>query len=118
MPALKRKALLTADNQRELAKRRRAMEFVEETLQRQEQDRTHRASMRASETQEQTLERQEQNKMCMASMRASEMQQQTLERQEQNKIRTTCTLGLATVVIISKLLLPCVYDTMIMQFYY
>ena len=85
--ALKRKALLTADNQRELAKRRRAMEFVEETLQRQEQDGTHRASMRASETQEQTLERQEQNKMCMASMRASEMQQQTLERQEQNKIR-------------------------------
>ena len=85
--ALKRKALLTADNQIELAKRRRAMEFVEETLQRQEQDRTHRASMRASETQEQTLERQEQNKMCMVSMRASEMQQQTLERQEQNKIR-------------------------------
>ena len=36
---------------------------------------------------EQTLERQEQNKMCMASMGASEMQQQTLERQEQNKIR-------------------------------
>ena len=31
---------------------------------------------------------------------------------------TTCTLGLATVVItFSKLLLPCVY-TMIMQFYY
>ena len=85
--ALKMKALLTADNQRELAKRRRAMEFVEETFQRQEQDRTHRASMTASETQEQTLERREQNKMCMASMRASEMQQQTLERQEQNKIR-------------------------------
>ena len=35
---------------------------------------------------------------------------------------TTCTLGLATLFItlglISKLLLPCVYDTMIMQFYY
>ena len=35
---------------------------------------------------------------------------------------TTCTLGLATVVItlgnLAKLLLPCVYDTMIMQFYY
>ena len=52
--ALKRKALLTADNQRELAKCRRAMEFVEETLQRQEQDRTHRASMRTSETEEQS----------------------------------------------------------------
>ena len=42
---LKRKELLTANNQRELVKQRRAMESVEETLQRQEQDKTHRASM-------------------------------------------------------------------------
>ena len=56
---LKRKALLTADNQKELVKQRRTMESVEETLQRQEQARTHRASMRASETQEQALQRQE-----------------------------------------------------------
>ena len=50
---LKRKTLLTADTQKELVKHRRAMESVEETLQWQEQARTHRASMRAFETQEQ-----------------------------------------------------------------
>ena len=39
-------------------KRRRALETVEETLRRQEQNRTRMASMRASESQEQTLQRQ------------------------------------------------------------
>ena len=46
---LKRKELLTTDNQKELVRHRRAMESVQETLQRQEQDRTHRPSMRASQ---------------------------------------------------------------------
>ena len=61
---LKMKELLTAGNQNELVKQiksygiklvkqSRAMECVEETSQRHEQDRTHRASRRASETQEQ-----------------------------------------------------------------
>ena len=45
---------------------------MEDTLRRQEKNRTRMASMRGSETQEQTLERLEQNRTRMASMRASE----------------------------------------------
>ena len=51
---------------------KRALESTEDTLRRQEKNRTHMASMRGSETQEQTLERLEQNNTHMASMRASE----------------------------------------------
>ena len=46
---------------------------MEDTLRRQEKNRTRMASMRGSETQEQTLERLEQNRTRMASMRASEI---------------------------------------------
>ena len=38
--------------------------------------------MRASESREQTLRRQEQDRTCTASMRASETHEQTLRRQE------------------------------------
>ena len=66
---LKREARITASSP---AKRKRALESLEDTLRRQESNRTRMASMRASETQEQTLERLEQNKTRIASMRASE----------------------------------------------
>ena len=45
---------------------------LEDTLQRQEKNRTRMASMRGSETKEQILERLEQNRKCMENMRASE----------------------------------------------
>ena len=71
--SLKRKAWVSADKSTGKAvKRRRALETVEDTLRRQEQNRTRTASMRASETHEQTLRKQEQNRTRMASMRASE----------------------------------------------
>ena len=66
---LKREARITASSP---AKRKRALESLEDTLRRQESNRTYMASMRASETQEQTLERLEQNRRRIASMRASE----------------------------------------------
>ena len=66
---LKREARITASSP---AKRKRALESLEDTLRRQESNRTRMASMRASETQEQTLERLEQNRTCIVSMRASE----------------------------------------------
>ena len=55
---LKRKARITASSP---VKRKRALESLEDTLWRQEKNRTCMASMRASEKQEQTLERLEQN---------------------------------------------------------
>ena len=61
---LKREARITASNP---VKRKRALDFLEDTLSRQE--RTRMASMRATETQEQTLERLEQNRARIASMR-------------------------------------------------
>ena len=89
---LKRKVRVSADKSMGKAvKRRRALETVEDTSRRQEQNRTRMASMRACESQEQTLRRQEQNRTRMASMRASESQEQTLRRQEQDR---TCTASM------------------------
>ena len=81
---LKREARNTASSP---AKRKRAVEYLEDTLRRQENNRIRMASMRSSETQEQTLERLEQKRTHVASMRASETQEQTLERLEQNRTR-------------------------------
>ena len=50
---LKREARITASSP---AKRKRALESLEDTLRRQESNRTRMASMRASETQEQVQE--------------------------------------------------------------
>ena len=66
---LKREACITASSP---VKCKRALESMEDTLRRQENNRTRMTSMRDFETQEQTLERQEQNRTRMASMRASE----------------------------------------------
>ena len=55
---LKREARNTASSP---AKRKKALESLEDTLRRQENNRIRMASMRSSETQEQTLERLEQN---------------------------------------------------------
>ena len=66
---LKREARNTASSP---AKRKRALESLEDTLRRQENNRTRMASMRSSETQEQTLERLEQKRTHVASIRASE----------------------------------------------
>ena len=66
---LKREACITASSP---VKRKRALESMEDTLRRQENNRTRMTSMRDFETQEQTLERLEQNRTRMASMRASE----------------------------------------------
>ena len=79
---LKREARITASSP---AKRKRALESLEDTLRRQENNRIRMASMRASETQEQTLERLEQKRTHVANMRASETQEQTLERLEQKR---------------------------------
>ena len=49
-------------------KRKRALKSIEDTLWRQEKNRTHMASMRGSETQEQTLEGLEQNRTRMEAM--------------------------------------------------
>ena len=56
-----------------------------DTLQRQEKNRTHMASMRSSETQEQTLERLEQNRAHMANMRASKTLHVKLRKKWKNK---------------------------------
>ena len=79
---LKREVRNTASSP---AKHKRALESLEDTLRRQENNRIRTASMRSSETQEQTLERLEQNRTRIASMRASETQEQTLERLEQKR---------------------------------
>ena len=50
-------------------KRKRALESMEDTLRRQEKNRTRMISMRGSETQEQTLERLEQNRTRMDGQR-------------------------------------------------
>ena len=62
---LKREARITASSP---VKRKRALESMEDTLRRQEKNRTRMVSMRGSETQEQTLERLEQNRTHMASI--------------------------------------------------
>ena len=79
---LKREARNTASSP---AKRKRALESLEDTLRRQESNRTRMASMRASETQEQTLERLEQNRTRIASMRASEILHVKLHKRQKNK---------------------------------
>ena len=92
----------------------RASETCEETTERREQNRTRMMSTRASETCEEITERQEQNRTRTMSKRASETCEETTERRESQIVRRVCTL----VLFISKLLLPCVYDTMVLQFYY
>ena len=66
---LKREARITASSP---VKCKRALESMENTLRRQEKNRTRMASMRGSETQEQILERLEQNRTRIASMSVSE----------------------------------------------
>ena len=66
---LKKEVHITASSP---VKCKRALESMDDTLRRQEKNRTRMASMRGSEMQEQTLERLEQNRSRMASMRASE----------------------------------------------
>ena len=79
---LKREPRITASIH---AKRKRALESLEDTLRRQESNRTSMASMRASETQERTLERLEQNRTRIASMRASETLHVKLHKIRKNK---------------------------------
>ena len=78
---LKREACITA---RSPAKRKRALESLEDTLRIQESNRTRMASMRASETQEQTLERLEQNRTRIVRMRASETLHVKLHKRRTN----------------------------------
>ena len=66
---LKRDASITASSPVEC---KRAFESMEDTVQRQENNRTRMASISGSEMQEKTLERLEQNRTNMASMKASE----------------------------------------------
>ena len=79
---LKSEACITASSP---VKRKRALESMEDTLRRQEKNRTHMASMRASEMLEQTLERLEQNRTRMASMRAFETAHEKLHKKWKNK---------------------------------
>ena len=79
---LKREARITASSP---AKHKRAVESLEDTLRRQESNRTRMASMRASETQEQTLEKLEQNRTRIASMGASETLHVKLHKRRKNK---------------------------------
>ena len=58
---LKREVRINASSP---VKRKRALESMEDTLQRQENNWTHMASMRRSEMQEQILERLEQNRQA------------------------------------------------------
>ena len=74
---LKREARITANSS---VKRKRALESMEDTLRKQEKNRTCIASMRGSETQEHTLERLEQDKTRMTSMRASETSHVKLDK--------------------------------------
>ena len=85
---LKREACNTASSP---AKRKRALESLEDTLRRQENNRIRMASMRSSETQEQNLERLEQKRTHVANMKASETQEQALERLEQNRTHVAST---------------------------
>ena len=71
---LKREARITANSS---VKRKRALESMEDTLRKQEKNRTHIASMRGSEH---TLERLEQDKTRMTSMRASETSHVKLDK--------------------------------------
>ena len=73
------------EQDRSCTARKRALETQEQTLHRQEQDRSCTARKRALETEEQTLHRQEQDRSCTARKRALETQEQTLRRQEQNR---------------------------------
>ena len=66
-------------------KRKRALESMEDTLRRQEKNKTRIASMRGSETKEQILERLEQNRTHMASMRASETAHENLHKKGKNQ---------------------------------
>ena len=79
---LKREACITASSP---TKRKRALGSLEDTLRRQESNRTRMASMRASETQEQTLERLKQNRTRIASMRASKTLHVKLHKRRKNK---------------------------------
>ena len=79
---LKREARITVSSP---AKRKIALDSLEDTLRRQESNRTRMASMRASETQEQTLERLDQNRTRIASMRASETLHVKLHKRRKNK---------------------------------
>ena len=64
---------------------KRAVEFSEQTLHRQQQNKEHMASVRAAEISEQTLQRQQHDREYKASVRAAESSEQTLHRQQQNK---------------------------------
>ena len=79
---LKREARITASSP---VKHKRALESMEDTLRRQEKNRTRMASMRGSETKEQILERLEQNRTHMANMRASETAHEKLHKKRKNK---------------------------------
>ena len=63
---LKREARITASSP---VKRKRALESMEDTLRRQEKNRTHMASMRASETLHVKLHKKQKNKEAMANAR-------------------------------------------------
>ena len=60
-------------------------ETFEQTVQRKEWDRMHKASMRQSETFEKTVQRKEWDRMHKASMRASETPDEVLCRKQSNK---------------------------------
>ena len=62
---LKREARITASSP---VKRKRALESMEDTLRRQEKNRTHMASMRASETLHVKLHKKRKNKEAMANV--------------------------------------------------
>ena len=79
---LKTRARITASSP---VKRKIALESMEDTLWRQENNRTCMASMRGSETQEQTLKRLEQNRIRMANIRASETVHVKLHKKRKNK---------------------------------
>ena len=79
---LKREARITASGP---VKRKRALESMEDTLRRQEKNRTRMASMRGTETKEQILERLKQNRTRMASMRASETAHDNLHKKRKNE---------------------------------
>ena len=65
----------------------RASETREQTVKRQEQNRTHMANMRASETCEQILQRKQQDRVHKASMRASDSPSEMIQRKESTKER-------------------------------
>ena len=81
---LKREARITSSSP---VKRKRVLESMEDTLRRQENNRTRMACirLRGSETQEQTLERLEQNRTRMASMRATLTSHVKLHKKRKNR---------------------------------